>query len=54
MKVNIAELGVEMNVKTKGTRFFVRDSRNKLMGSLYVSSSGIVWCKGKTTQPKGQ
>lgn len=54
MKVEIKDLGAAINIKTQGTRFYVRGKGDKLLGSLYVTAAGVVWCKGKTTKTRGQ
>ena len=51
-KVSIKELGVDMDIKNKGLELDVYDGDTHL-GDLYVTKKGLVWCKGRTTKPKG-
>ncbi len=48
MKVKISDLGIELEVKTKGTTFSVHKPNGKdFQGSLQVTKSGLTWYKGK-------
>jgi len=53
MKVNIKSLSVQMPVKQKGVEFAVYDNNDNFRGDCYVTSKGIVWCKGKTQKKNG-
>jgi hypothetical protein len=52
--VRIKKLDINMQVKQKGIEFEVRtpDGTSQL-GDCYVTMTSIVWCKGRTTKPKG-
>jgi hypothetical protein len=51
-RVSIKDLAVDMDIKTKGLELDVYDGDTHL-GDLYVTKTGLVWCKGKTTKRKG-
>jgi hypothetical protein len=51
-KVSIKKLSVDMDVKNNGVELDVYDGDTHL-GDLYVTKTGLVWCKGKTTKAKG-
>ncbi|NNN24374.1 hypothetical protein HLG94_08115 [Pseudomonas nitroreducens] len=53
MKVGIKNLSVEMDVKTKGVEFDVYDNKENFLGDMFVTKSGLVWCKGKTKKENG-
>ena len=53
MKVSIKDLGVSMDVKTKGVEIQVRDNNGKLKGDFYVTSTKLIWCPGQTSREKG-
>ncbi len=50
MIVAIKKLEVSMQVKTNGIELEVKDSGNKQVGDCYATSSGLTWCRGKTTR----
>ena len=54
MKVQIKQFAVDMQVKSKGIEFEVRtpDGETQL-GDCFVTQTGLVWCKGKTTKQNG-
>ena len=54
MEVKIKKFDVNMLVKSNGIELEVRtpDGQSQ-MGDCYVTMTGLVWCKGKTTKPKG-
>lgn len=54
MKVEIKDIGVAMEIKSKGMELSVRDTKGKHLGDLRVSKSKIEWCKGRTTAGKGK
>ena len=54
MEVKIKKFDVNMLVKSNGIELEVRtpDGQSQ-MGDCYVTMTGLVWCKGRTTKPKG-
>ena len=54
MEVHIKKFDVNMQVKSNGLELEVRTADGKTqMGDCYVTMTGLVWCKGKTTKLKG-
>lgn len=53
MKVNIKNLAVDMDVKSKGVEFEVRDTDGTFRGDCFVTMSGLIWCEGKTKKANG-
>ena len=54
MKVWIKSFDVEMQVKQNGIELEVRSTDGKTqLGDCYATMTGLVWCKGKITKPKG-
>jgi hypothetical protein len=54
MKVWIKSFDVEMQVKQSGIELEVRSTDGKTqLGDCYATMTGLVWCKGKITKPKG-
>jgi len=54
MKVWIKSFDVEMQVKQNGIELEVRSPDGKTqLGDCYATMTGLVWCKGKVTKPKG-
>jgi hypothetical protein len=53
MKVSNKDLSVSMEVKNKGIELDVYDSRDKHLGDLIVTKSGLTWCKGRTRKENG-
>jgi hypothetical protein len=53
MKVSIKTFDVEMDVKTNGIEFEVYENDGTFLGDCYLNKTGLIWCKGKTTKPKG-
>lgn len=54
MKVKVKQFAVEMEVKTNGIEFEVRQPDDSAqIGDCYVTKTGLTWCKGKTTKAKG-
>lgn len=54
MKVWIKSFDVEMQVKQNGIELEVRSADGETqLGDCYATMTGLVWCKGKTTKPKG-
>jgi hypothetical protein len=54
VKVFIKDLSVEMEVKNNGVEFDVASPGGDHLGDLYVTKSGLTWCKGKTNRENGQ
>lgn len=54
MKVEINALSVNMEVKQRGVEFRVRDNQGVFMGDMFVTSTGLIWCKGKTSKSNGE
>ena len=54
MKVAIKSFDVDMNVKTNGIEFQIRKPNGKLLGDCYLTKTGLIWCKGQTTRPRGK
>ena len=42
-----------MKVKTNGLELQINEKGGKQFGDIFVTKTGIIWCKGKTTKPKG-
>jgi len=53
MKVAIKDFQVEMEVKTNGIEFEVRDNDGALRGDCYLTKTGLIWCRGRTTRENG-
>ena len=54
MKVWIKSFDVEMQVKQNGVELEVRSPDGTTqIGDCYATMTGLVWCKGKVTKPKG-
>ena len=54
MEVRIKKLDINMHVKQNGIEFEVRTpDGSSQIGDCYLTMTGLVWCKGKTTKPKG-
>ena len=53
VQVKIKDFKVEMDVKTSGIEFQVRDNDGNLRGDCYVTKTGLIWCQGKTTRKNG-
>ena len=54
MKVKVKQFAVDMEVKTSGIELEVRKPDGSAqIGDCYVTKTGLTWCKGKTTKPKG-
>ena len=54
MGVHIKQFEVNMQVKSNGIEFEVRtpDGASQI-GDCYLTMTGLVWCKGKTTKQNG-
>lgn len=54
MEVRIKKFDVNMLVKSNGIELEVRKPNgSSQIGDCYVTMTGLVWCKGKTTKAKG-
>ena len=54
MKVKIKEFAVDMDVKTKGVEFEIRDNNDAFPGDVYITKTGLIWCEGKTKKENGK
>ena len=54
MKVSIKSFDVNMDVKSKGIEFEVRDPKGNLLGDCYLTMTGLIWCRGKTAKKNGK
>jgi len=55
MKVLIKDLSIDMEVKSKGIEFEVRSPDGKKhMGDVFLTKSGLTWCKGRTDRLNGK
>lgn len=54
MKVKVKQFAVDMEVKTSGIEFEVRQPDDSAqIGDCFVTKTGLTWCKGKTTKANG-
>lgn len=53
MKVNIKEMNVGMELKTKGMELELRDTKDVFLGDFVINKTGITWCRGKITPKNG-
>jgi hypothetical protein len=54
VEVRIKQLDINMLVKQNGIEFEVRTpDGTSQVGDCYLTMTGLVWCKGKITKPKG-
>ena len=53
LNVTIKDFGVEMAVKNRGIEFEIRDPSGNFIGDCYLTKSGLIWCRGKTTKKNG-
>lgn len=54
MQVVIKKLDIEMEVKKNGIEFEVRKSDGtSQIGDAYLTSSGLIWCEGRTQRENG-
>lgn len=54
MKVNIKALNIPLDLGSKGTEFEIKGTDNKHLGDLIVTSTQVIWCKGRTSREKGK
>lgn len=54
MKVSIKDLSVDMEVKNNGVELDVYSPDGETHhGDLFITKSGLVWCKGRTGKANG-
>lgn len=54
MKVAIKKMKVDMQVKNGGIEFEIRTpDDSEQLGDVILTSTKIIWCKGKTTKKNG-
>lgn len=53
MKTHIKKFDVEMELKNNGMEIELRDNDNTFKGDVFVTKTGLTWCKGKTTKKNG-
>lgn len=54
MKVSIKDLSVDMDIKSTGIELDVYSPDGGTHhGDLYVTMTGMIWCKGKTKRQNG-
>jgi hypothetical protein len=53
VKIRIKDFGLELNILNRGLEIEVKDTSGKHKGDLYITKTGLTWCKGRTTRAKG-
>ena len=53
MKTFIKDLGCALDIKSKGIEIDVSDTKGHV-GDLWVTSTQLIWCKGKTQRANGK
>ena len=53
MDVTIKEFNVDMEVKTRGIEFEVRDNSGEHLGDLILTSTRLIWCNGRVRRENG-
>ena len=53
MDVTIKEFNVDMEVKTRGVEFEVRDNTGEHLADLILTSTRLIWCNGRTRRDNG-
>lgn len=53
MNVNIKSFDVNMDVKTKGIEFEVRNPGGTRLGDCYLTKTELIWCHGKVQRNNG-
>ena len=53
MNVKIKDLSIDMEVKTRGIEFEVRDTADNHLGDLILTSTRLIWCNGRTRRENG-
>ena len=54
MKVTIKEFSVDMEVKTRGIEFEVRDPQGSHLGDMVLTKTNLIWCPGRTDRNNGK
>jgi hypothetical protein len=54
MTVLVKQFDVQMEVKTNGIEFEVRDNDGTHLGDLILTKKWLIWCPGRTTRRKGK
>jgi hypothetical protein len=54
MDVSIKSFDVNMDVKTNGVEFGIREPNGgDRLGDLFITKANLIWCKGKTQRAGG-
>ena len=54
MDVSIKSFDVNMDVKTNGVEFGIREPNGgERLGDLFITKANLIWCKGKTQRAGG-
>ncbi len=53
MKVSIKDFAVEMDIRNNGLELEVRNNSGKHQGDVFVTKTGLTWCKGRTRRENG-
>src|ERR1035441_9940744 len=54
MDVSIKSFDVNMDVKTNGVEFGIREPNGgDRLGDLFITKANLIWCKGKTQRAQG-
>jgi hypothetical protein len=54
MQVSIKELNIPLKVGNTGTEFQVKSTQGEHRGRFIVNKTGVIWCKGKTSNENGK
>ena len=54
MKAHIKDLGIPLDIKSKGLEIQVNDNDGRHLGDLIVTSTSLIWCKGRTSRVNGK
>ncbi len=54
MQVKFKEMGLDLEIKSKGIELGVADTKGKHLGDLWVTSTTLIWCNGRTTRENGK
>ncbi len=54
MKVSIKDFSINMDVKTNGIEFEIKDTKGKHLGDCYITKTGLIWCEGRVTRENGK
>jgi hypothetical protein len=52
MKVSIKDLGIPLDIKSRGIEIDVSGNNGNL-GDLYVTMRYLIWCRGRTARANG-